>query len=75
LISSGIFDETPLKSAMANKKEEHDLTKIIWLEIDFFCVKRRIETINNQIQAVLLKYESQLTEDFSSQLGSIEHNV
>lgn len=55
---------------MPNKKEENDLKMIIWVDIDFSCVKRRIQRINNQIETVLFKYESQLVDDFFSKSGS-----
>jgi hypothetical protein len=59
---------------MPNKKEEHDLKMIIWVDIDFSCVKRRIQRINNQIETVLFKYESQLADDFFSKAGSQKDN-
>jgi hypothetical protein len=59
---------------MPNKKEENDLKMIIWVDIDFSCVKRRIQRINNQIETVLFKYEPQLAGDFFSKSGSQKDN-
>jgi hypothetical protein len=59
---------------MPNKKEENDLKMIIWVDIDFSCVKRRIQRINNQIETVLFKYEPQLADGFFSKSGSQKDN-
>jgi hypothetical protein len=57
---------------MANKKEEQTSKVIIWVNIDFPSVKRRIQRINNRIERVLSKYESQLADDLSSKARSEE---
>jgi tetrahydromethanopterin S-methyltransferase subunit G len=59
---------------MTNKKEENKLRAIIWLDVDFSCVQQRIQMINNQIEKVLSKYESELADDFFSQAGSQEND-
>jgi len=57
---------------MTNKKEENNLRAIIWLDVDFSCVQQRIQMINNQMEKVLSKYESELADDFFSHAGSQE---
>jgi hypothetical protein len=57
---------------MPNKKEKNNLRTIIWLDVDFSCVQQRIQMINNQMEKVLSKYESELADDFFSQAGSQE---
>ena len=57
---------------MHNKKEKDKLRVIVWANVDFPSVKRRIQKINNQIERVLSKYESQLADDLSSQSRSQE---
>jgi hypothetical protein len=59
---------------MTNKKEENNLRAIIWLDVDFSCVQQRIQMINNQMEKVLSKYESELADDFFSQAGSQEYD-
>jgi hypothetical protein len=59
---------------MPNKKEENNLRAIIWLDVDFSCVQQRIQMINNQIEKVLSKYESELADEFFSQAGSQEND-
>jgi hypothetical protein len=48
---------------MDSKKGDYNPQKTIWSEIDFICISKRIEAINNQILEVLLKYEYQLNYD------------
>jgi len=59
---------------MTNKKEENNLRTIIWLDVDFSCVQQRIKMINNQMEKVLSKYESEMADDFFSQAGIQEND-
>ncbi len=56
-----------LMHPMPNKQKEKLPNGIIWLSVDFETVKRRIDSITDQIKEVLLKSESQGASDLFSQ--------
>ncbi len=51
---------------MSNQQEEKRAERIIWLSVDFETVKQRIDKITEQINEVLVKFNSQGASDFSS---------
>ncbi len=55
---------------MPKTKEEKAQSSVIWLQIDFYSVKRRIEEINSQIERVLLKYQIQISDEFHDKTTS-----
>jgi tetrahydromethanopterin S-methyltransferase subunit G len=55
-------------------KEEKDQPSIIWLEIDFSSVRRRIQEINSQIELILFKHQTQIPDNFHDKAGSEEDN-
>lgn len=46
-----------------NKDDKKNISTDIWRSIDFQIVKHRIDKINAKLEAVLDKYNSQLTGD------------
>ncbi len=55
---------------MPKTKEEKAQSSVIWLQIDFYSVKRRIEEINSQLERVLLKYQIQISDEFHDEATS-----
>jgi cell division protein FtsL len=55
---------------MPKTKEEKAQSSVIWLQIDFYSVKRRIEEINSQIERVLLKYQIQISDELHDEVTS-----